>query len=403
MADVAFALFETSIGTCGIAWGARGVVGVQLPEGSAAATRARVAHRFPAALEIEPPLALRRTMDAIRAVLRGEAKDLSRVALDMQRVPPFHRRVYAVAREISSGQTASYGEIAAGLGSPGAARAVGQAMRRNPFPIVVPCHRVLAAGGKVGGFTADGGAATKLKMLAIEGVELGAGRQGPRTATKVDETTNAIAHDEFDSESALRHLRAVDPALRRCIERHGPFAQQIARTSSLFEGLAEAIVYQQLTGKAAATIFARVRALCPRSKLGAEQLLALPDEALRAAGLSKSKMLSLQDLARRVRSKELPTMRQLAALDDEAVIERLTHVRGVGRWTVEMLLISRLGRRDVLPLDDYGIKKGFAAVLSLPALPTRAELELYGQRWRPYRSVASWYLWRAAESAPRRS
>jgi 3-methyladenine DNA glycosylase/8-oxoguanine DNA glycosylase len=179
----------------------------------------------------------------------------------------------------------------------------------------------------------------------------------------------------------------------------GPFGLELQKTSTLFAALAEAIVYQQLTGKAAATIFGRVRALCPRSKLSAAQLLALPDEALRGAGLSQSKLLSLQDLARRVESKELPTLRQLEQLDDEGVIGRLTHVRGVGRWTVEMLLIFRLGRRDVLPVDDYGVKKGFAHAFSLPALPTRAELEARGERWRPYRSVVSWYLWRVSELA----
>jgi len=186
-AALGFTVFETALGCCGLVWGERGVAGVQLPEGKASATRARLLERFPGAREGEPPLAIRRARDAISALLRGEPKDLSSVTLDMQRVPAFHQRVYAVAREVRRGQTVSYGELAARVGSPGAARAVGQAMRRNPFAIVVPCHRVLAAGGKLGGFTANGGASTKLRMLAIEGTELGGSavrsRKAPKSST----------------------------------------------------------------------------------------------------------------------------------------------------------------------------------------------------------------------------
>ena len=165
-----FAIFDTAIGRCGIAWGARGVAGVQLPEAGESEIRTRLLHRFPAAGEMPPPAEVQSAVDCIRALLRGEASDLSIIALDMSQVPAFHRRVYEAARTIPPGMTLSYGEIAAQIGAPGAARAVGQALGRNPFPIVVPCHRVLAAGGKIGGFSAQGGVATKRRMLAIEGV-----------------------------------------------------------------------------------------------------------------------------------------------------------------------------------------------------------------------------------------
>jgi methylated-DNA-[protein]-cysteine S-methyltransferase len=164
-----FTVFETAIGWCGLAWGERGLVGLRTPDGGAAETRAKLARRFPGAAEAEPPTEVRRTIDAIVALLAGEARDLSDVELDMEGVPPFHRRVYEVARTIPPGKTLSYGEIAARIGEAGEARAVGEALGKNPFPIVVPCHRVLAAGGKLGGFSARGGVATKLKMLAIEG------------------------------------------------------------------------------------------------------------------------------------------------------------------------------------------------------------------------------------------
>jgi methylated-DNA-[protein]-cysteine S-methyltransferase len=166
-----FTLFDTMIGRCAVAWGERGVVGVQLPEARELATRARVLARFPDAREAPPPPDVQRALDGIVALLRGEASDLSAVALDMDCVPPFHRRVYEVARTIPPGMTLSYGAIAARLGAPGSARAVGQALGRNPFAIVVPCHRVLAAGGKLGGFSANGGITTKLRMLSIEGAQ----------------------------------------------------------------------------------------------------------------------------------------------------------------------------------------------------------------------------------------
>jgi O-6-methylguanine DNA methyltransferase len=166
-----FTLFDTSIGRCGIAWSARGVVGVQLPEAREIATRARLLSRFPKAREAPPPPDVQRAVGGIVALLRGEASELEAVALDMDRVPLFHRRVYEVTRAIAPGATLTYGDVTARLGVPGTARAVGQALGQNPFAIVVPCHRVVAAGGKIGGFSANGGITTKLRLLSIEGAQ----------------------------------------------------------------------------------------------------------------------------------------------------------------------------------------------------------------------------------------
>jgi O-6-methylguanine DNA methyltransferase len=163
-----FALFDTAIGACGIAWGERGLVGVQLPEASEARMRARMRRRFPATPEAPPPPSVQRAIEGIVQLLQGEAIDLAAIALDMAGVPSFDRRVYEIARTIPPGVTLSYGDIAARLGAPDEARAVGQALGQNPCPLVVPCHRVLAAGGKVGGFSANGGIATKLRLLSIE-------------------------------------------------------------------------------------------------------------------------------------------------------------------------------------------------------------------------------------------
>ena len=171
MTAYGFTLFETAIGRCGVAWSDRGLVGVQLPEAGEAETRARMLQRFPAAAEIAPPHKVQRAIDDIVTLLCGEPSDLSATELDMEDVAPFHRRVYEVARAIPPGKTLAYGDVAARAGAPGAARAVGQALGRNPFPIIVPCHRVVAAGGKIGGFSAHGGSATKRRMLAIEAGE----------------------------------------------------------------------------------------------------------------------------------------------------------------------------------------------------------------------------------------
>ncbi len=168
-----FALFDTAVGPCAIVWGAAGICGVQLPEADVAATRARIRQRFPEADESAPDEPVAAAVDAIAAMLRGEPNAVDRLALDMRGVPAFHQRVYAVARAIPPGQTLTYGEVATRLGEPGAARAVGQALGRNPFAPVVPCHRVLAAGDKPGGFSASGGVRTKLRLLIIEGAMRG--------------------------------------------------------------------------------------------------------------------------------------------------------------------------------------------------------------------------------------
>jgi methylated-DNA-[protein]-cysteine S-methyltransferase len=172
MTDTGFALFDTAIGRCGIAWNARGIVATCLPERDERRARARLRRRCPGAEEQTPPVAVQHVIDRIVALLRGKADDLADVALDMDGVPEFNARIYAIARTIPPGETLTYGEIAKRLGMPDAARDVGQAMGQNPFPPLVPCHRVVAANHKTGGFSATGGVATKLRMLAIEGAEV---------------------------------------------------------------------------------------------------------------------------------------------------------------------------------------------------------------------------------------
>ena len=202
----------------------------------------------------------------------------------------------------------------------------------------------------------------------------------------------------FDPRAAVRHLASADPALARVMKAVGPFRLQPETMQDPFGSLAESIVYQQLTGKAAATIYARVAALyAPKRKLRPADVLATPDERLRAAGLSRAKTLALKDLAAKALDGTVPSMAVLSRLSDDEIVERLTEVRGIGRWTVEMLLMFRMGRPDVLPATDYGVRKGFARAFRKRALPEPKKLLAYGERWRPFRSVASWYMWRVLE------
>jgi len=176
MSNSGFALFNTAIGACGIGWGTGGIRFLQLPETDERATRARIRRRFPGLEESEPPAGVQHVIGEIVALLRGERTDLTGVGLDMDDVPDFNRRVYDVARSIPPGETMTYGEVAKRLGDPTAARAVGQALGQNPFAIIVPCHRVLGADRKPGGFSAGGGVKTKLKILSIEKARIGGSR-----------------------------------------------------------------------------------------------------------------------------------------------------------------------------------------------------------------------------------
>jgi DNA-3-methyladenine glycosylase II len=202
----------------------------------------------------------------------------------------------------------------------------------------------------------------------------------------------------MDHDHAHQHLSATDPRMAALIARSRRYNVVPAGSIRPFDALAESIAYQQLSGKAAATIFGRVRALYPRRKwLDPEQVLATPDDALRGAGLSRAKTAALKDLAAKTINGTVPSSRALLRMSDDGIIARLTQVRGIGRWTVEMLLLFDLGRPDVWPVDDYGVRKGFAKTFGRRKLPTPKQLVKIGEKWRPYRSVAAWYFWRALD------
>lgn len=203
----------------------------------------------------------------------------------------------------------------------------------------------------------------------------------------------------FDVDAAARHLRRHDPALGAWMRRIGPIDAE-PRWRKPFDpvdALARAILYQQLSGKAAATIVGRVEVAIGSDRLHADTLARCDDPTLRACGVSGNKLLALRDLSRRELLGEIPTLRQMSVMDEAAIVAALVPVRGIGRWTVEMMLMFRLGRPDALPVDDLGIRKGAQVVDGLEALPTPKQLALRGEAWAPYRSYASFYLWRIAD------
>jgi DNA-3-methyladenine glycosylase II len=219
--------------------------------------------------------------------------------------------------------------------------------------------------------------------------------------------TGRIRKLPFDPEEALAHLRARDKKLGSLIDRVGPFALRLDASPSPFESLLESILYQQLHGKAAAAIHARVRTFFGGDPTP-QQLVTVPDEPLRAAGVSSNKIKAMRDLAAKTLDGTVPSHAAILKMPDADIVERLTAVRGIGSWTVEMLLIFRMGRPDVLPVTDYGVRKGY--VLTFGRVPKSRPLEASdlpkpdqvfkrGLRWAPFRTVASWYLWRACDLA----
>jgi len=210
----------------------------------------------------------------------------------------------------------------------------------------------------------------------------------------------------YDTVRARSELAAADPKLGRLMEQVGPYMLRLKSSHSPFEALLESIIYQQIHGKAAAAILKRLLAVFGDLHPRPDQLLAAGDDVLRAAGLSAGKTRAIRDLAARTIDGTVPTLPRIRRMPDAEIIDRLTQVRGIGTWTVEMLLIFRLGRPDVLPVTDYGVRKGFALTFGrVPKnkpfdnalLPTPADMIRRGERWRPWRSVASWYLWRACD------
>jgi methylated-DNA-[protein]-cysteine S-methyltransferase len=381
-----YTLIPTTLGPLGLGWSDAGIRHIYLPEATPAATAARLE-----AKGYKKRRAIAKHLDhsakRIAQHLRGRPVDLGEVMLDLDHLPETRRRIYSALRAVPSGTTLTYGELAERAGMPGTQQSVGTAMGENPCPVVIPCHRVLPAGGKLGFYSGPGGAVTKAQILRIEGLNIWA----PRTPPK----RNADGL-EYDWNEAVAHLRKADPILVKHFKCLGEDRLEARAMEDPFLYLARSITFQQLAGAAARTIWGRVLdrfAAVPTP----ETMLAMPAPDLRSAGLSAAKTAAMKDLAAKALEGIIPHAKDLAKMSDEEIIARLSAVRGVGKWTVEMSLMFRLGRPDVLPVDDLGVRNGFDKVHGRKKKVTPKELTAYAERWRPYRTVGSWLMWRVLE------
>jgi len=384
-----YTLIPTTLGPLGLGWSDAGIRHIYLPEATPEATAARLE-----AKGYKKRRAVAKHLDhsakRIAQHLRGRPVDLNEVVLDIAHLPETRRRIYETLRRVPSGTTLTYGELAERAGMPGTQQSVGTAMGENPCPVVIPCHRVLPAGGKLGFYSGPGGAVTKARILRIEGLNIWA----PRTPPK----RNADGL-EYDWNEAVAHLRKADPILTKHFKRLGEERLTARAMEDPFLYLARSITFQQLAGAAARTIWGRVldRFAAKGGLPTPEAMLAMPVPELRSAGLSAAKTAAMKDLATNALEGIIPHAKDLAKMSDEEVIARLSAVRGVGKWTVEMSLMFRLGRPDVLPVDDLGVRNGFDRVHGRKKKVTPKELTAYAERWRPYRTVGSWLMWRVLE------
>ena len=390
-----YTLIPTALGPLGLGWSDAGIRHIYLPEATPEATAARLEAKGYKKRRATPKH-LEHSAKRIAQHLRGRPVDLTEVVLDLAHLPDTRRAVYETLRRVPSGTTLTYGELAERAGMPGTQQSVGTAMGENPCPIVIPCHRVLPAGGKIGHYSGPGGAETKARILRIEGLDI----WNPRTPPK--RRADGL---EYDWNEAVKHLSRVDPILSKHFKRLDGEKLEARAMEDPFLYLARSITFQQLAGAAARTIWGRVLDRFAAAEGGAtrpavptpESMLAMPEPELRSAGLSAAKTAAMKDLALKAREGIIPHARDLAKMSDEEIIARLTAVRGVGKWTVEMSLMFRLGRPDVLPVDDLGVRNGFDRVHGRKTRVTPKELTAYAERWRPYRTVGSWLMWRVLE------
>lgn len=387
-----FHLFAINKKISAIVWNTRGEISrLFLPESNSANLEKKILDQFKGIKNVLPPKEIKFLIKQIENYFLGKPCKLEWSRFDLKKYSPFARKIYLELLKIKHGNTITYKELAAKIGNPSAARAVGTILGKNPIPLLIPCHRVIKSDGSVGGFSAEGGASQKIAMLALEGIKF------PSKTLKID--TPSINNYEIDT--AIKAISYADPDLAVWIKKLPRFNLALNANTTIFQALLEAIVYQQLTGKAAATIYTRLLDLFGTHKITPLDIIRARDSELRKAGLSGPKILAIRDLAEKDLAGMLPDMKSLSNMCDDEIIQKLVNIRGIGRWTAEMVLIFKLGRLDVLPVDDYGLKKGLAILRNYQKLPSPKQLAHEGRIWRPYRTVASWYLWRIAESVKR--
>jgi len=369
-------LFNTAIGPVALAWTPQGVAHLEIGHASADDARAAIASKHAPTTTPRPlPLAVKATARRLKAQLRGAPDTLADIPVDLSGCTPFARSVLRQLRRVPPGKCITYGELARRCRHPGAARAVGRIMGANPVPIIVPCHRCLGADGSLTGFSATGGTRLKARLLHNEGY---------------------VRHPEHDA--GVKHLLRVEPRFAPIVKKIGPYMAILDKPEPPYDTLVRAIVHQQLSLKAGQTIAGRVAALTPGPGFPTPtEMLTFDFERLRKCGLSKAKMAYLCDLAANINNHVI-ILKGLRHKSDSEVIAALTAIKGIGVWTAHMFLIFQLGRLDVLPVGDLGIRAGAARLFGLGEKPTPAELTAMTEPWRPYRSIGSWYLWESLES-----
>ncbi len=368
-------VFDSFLGPVGLAWTPRGVCRLEIGHPDGAATLEALRQYCPDLAVARPlPAAVRETTRRLKKQLKGGSDGLTDIPVDLRHSSDFSRQVLRQLRRVKPGQVVTYGGLAARCRRPGAARAIGRIMGANPVPIIVPCHRCLGADGSLTGFSAGGGTYLKARLLHGEGY---------------------VRHEEYAK--GLAHLQKVDKKLGRIIKRVGPYQAVPDKPGPPYDTLVRAIVHQQLSVKAGRTIAGRVRDLTPGPGFPTpDEILAIDPPKLRACGLSNAKTGYVRDLAARVADGRL-NLKRLRRLSDDEIIAVLTEVRGIGVWSAHMHLIFHLGRLDVLPVGDLGVCMGAARLYGLDENATPAQLTKLAEKWRPYRSLGSWYLWRALD------
>jgi methylated-DNA-[protein]-cysteine S-methyltransferase len=379
---MAYLLLATPLGPAGLEWSEAGVTRLlfgRTPE----ALRERFVRRR-AQESRRPPRFVRDATSRLQAHLLGRPQDFGSIPLDFAGTSSLFVEVAAALRDTPAGATVDADALAARLSLPGGTPRLKQLLARNPLPILLPGHRILGAEGRLGAW--GGGEGVHERLLGLEST----GQPGLYAA---DGAALGVRVEE-----ALAYLEGRDARLGELIRRVGPFRLALRRGHSPYEALARSIVGQQITGRAAQAILAHLASVFKTPGVPPpDRILRATDAKLRQAGLSGGKARAFRDLAAHARSGAVPSWAVLRRWPDERILSTLTEIRGIGRWTVEMVLLFRLGRPDVLPLGDYGVRKGYARALARGRMPSPRELQRRGWRWRPFRSVASWYLWRALE------
>ncbi|MGM0599804.1 MAG: methylated-DNA--[protein]-cysteine S-methyltransferase, partial [Candidatus Rifleibacteriota bacterium] len=342
------------------------------------------------ALQTQPTEPVNFAIQQIKNYFAKTNFDFSKISLDLSSCNNFAKKIYKTLQKTEPGDTVSYKTLALSIDKPGASRAVGKATGANPIPLIIPCHRVIKSDGKIGGFSSSEGISQKIEMLEIEGVRL----NSKKNLVLPPETLS-----EQNIATGIEFICKQDSKLNKFVKQLPEFKLNVDTISSPFQSLLEAIVYQQLTGKAAETIYKKLLDLfCSNGKVQPLDIIRAPDNELREVGLSQNKILAAKDLAEKTFEGIVPNLHQLERMSDFDIISSLAKIRGIGRWTVEMLLLFKLGRPDILAIDDYGLRKGYAILKNKENLPSPVELKKEGRAFRPWRTILSWYLWRIAET-----